>query len=83
MRSLFLVLLIYSLPLWAAGKDFERNTDLQQDTRGISSITDIVPGLDDLDCTPKCEGKKGCGDFHDMSSCLDNDKVSGCFWSCE
>jgi hypothetical protein len=82
-----LLLFIYAVakPSWAVA-DFERNTDLKQDVnRSVTSIADIIPDLDSLDCTPKCEGKtaSNCGQYQDMDSCLDDGSAKGCFWSCE
>lgn len=84
MRALVFTLLIYMVPqTWAARNDFEHNTDLQQDTRLPSSITELIPDLESLDCTTKCDGEPACAQFKDLNSCLGDGSQLRCFWSCE
>jgi len=94
LRYLVACLLTYPVgnACWAIAQ-FERNTDLQKDTRSISSITDIIPKLENLDCIPRCVGGAECVRHTDMDSCLALGSLAlgslalgsqkGCFWSCE
>lgn len=50
--------------------------------RDITSISELVPNLDDLEATATCQGAPACGQFTDIDSCLDeSDPRLGCFWS--
>jgi len=64
---------------------FDNSTDLQSlsSTRDLSGISDLLPDLRDLDCSPKCEGQRGCGQLKDVDACIDDGSELGCFWSCQ
>jgi hypothetical protein len=68
----------------AHAKDFPRNTDLQQELHGISTIAESLPELDTLECKTRCDGQPACAQFTSINSCLDNDlNIKGCNWSCD
>jgi hypothetical protein len=83
--ALIIPLFIYVASIEGAhAKDFPRNTDLQQELHGITSIADFLPELDSLECTTKCDGQPACAQFTNINSCLDNELgVRGCNWSCD
>lgn len=84
MKSLMsLILLIYMVPAMASRADFDHSQSSNEDRRTLSSISDLLPDLEALDCTPKCEGKrKSCAGHKDLDSCLNDSVSKGCFWSC-
>jgi hypothetical protein len=78
-KLLIILMLINSAGAFATDSQRER----PQAARDISSISELLPGLDTLDCTPRCTGAPICGEFREMNSCLDQGAAADCFWSCE
>jgi len=67
---------------------FDNTMELRSDRfptgfQDLSSISQLIPDLEDLQCLPQCEGGAYCGQFTDVNSCLDQGAQAGCFWSCQ
>ncbi len=80
LRALILILAVLSST--SAYSDSIAEYD-HKASRELTSISDLFPSLDTLDCTPKCGGAPVCGEFSEMNSCLDDGAPADCFWSCE
>lgn len=84
-----LLILLFNLFIYAPGLAHaeanlsDRKSDFQQE-RGIGSIQDSMLELStSRECLPKCSGQDSCGQFKELSSCLDVGGLKGCFWSCD
>jgi hypothetical protein len=80
-KRLVPILLIY---VSQSAHAFDSGNELRMapPTRDLSSIADLFPDLDDLACTPRCEGARGCGQFQDIDACIDDGAELNCSWVC-
>ncbi|MBX3022603.1 MAG: hypothetical protein KF799_13100 [Bdellovibrionales bacterium] len=58
------------------GVDFERADE-------ITTVQQMIPRYDNLQCQARCDGRAECGQFKDMDTCLDLGETAGCFWACD
>ncbi len=78
-----LVLIYISQSAFAGSMDSAMSNDRSRD---LTTISELIPDIEDLECRPKCEGNahtaNSCGQFTTLDSCLDTGSDQGCFWSC-
>jgi len=81
-RLLVPLILIY-ISQSAFAIDSSMDLNAASPTRDLSSISDLFPDLEDLACTPSCDGPRGCGQFQEVDACIDQGAELGCFWVCQ
>lgn len=81
MKLIAAAILIYSSQGAFAG-NFD---SYESAAREITSVTDALPDMEDLDKAPRCEGNprvyNTCHKFETLDSCLDDGADQGCFWA--
>ena len=66
----------------AAGNDSDVMTSMTD--RLPISARDLMPELNQLNCTPRWDGQTPvCGEHKTLDGCLQQSSSNGCFWTCD
>lgn len=81
MKLIAALILIYSSQVAQAG-GFDT---YESAAREITSVSDILPDMEDIDKAPSCEGNprvyNTCYKHETLETCLEEGADQGCFWA--
>lgn len=78
-----LVLILNAAPVWAAPGLAVRPDARPGSYDDIQTVEELIPELNSLQCSARCDGQPACGQFKDMDTCIDLGEANGCFWACD